>query len=328
MQTRQLGRNGPIVSAVGYGCMQFAVSRGAFLPKSEAIRVVHRAIELGVTLFDTAQVYGPFTNEAMLGEALRGRRENVFVATKFGYSFIDGKRGPICSRPESIRRTVEDSLTRLRTDYVDILYQHRVDPGVPMEEVAGTVKELHDEGKVRWFGMSEAGIGAIRAASSVFPVTVLQSEYSLWWREPEDEILPFLEKEGIGFVPFSPLGRGFLTGAVKPGTQFLANDIRSGIPRFSEENQKRNWELVEKLSAFAQEHGCTTAQLALSWVLHQRPFIVPIPGTTSEARLAENVAAAAVCLSAEELQSIDRLVRSLPAAGERYGEKALKLVNR
>lgn len=328
MQTRQLGRNGPVVSAVGYGCMQFAVSKGASLPVSQAIGVVHRAMDLGVTLFDTAQVYGPFKNEEMLGQALAGRRDRVFIATKFGYSFVEGKRGPVCSRPENIRRTVEESLRRLQTDYIDILYQHRVDPDVPMQEVAGVVSELHAQGKVRWFGMSEAGIAAIQAASSVFPVTVLQSEYSMWWREPEERILPFLEREGIGFVPFSPLGRGFLTGGVKPGSEFPENDIRRGIPRFSAENQNRNWALVEKIKAFAEAHGCTAAQIALAWVLHRKPFIVPIPGTTSEKRLAENVAASEIALSAQELQEIDQMLLATPVSGERYNEKGLKLVNR
>ena len=328
MQYRQLGKNGPLVSAIGYGCMQFAVSYGASLPKEDGIRVLRQAFDQGVTLFDTAQVYGPFTNECLVGEALADIRQDVVIATKFGYRFEDGKRGPLCSHPKNIRQTVEDSLRRLKTDYIDILYQHRVDPDVPMEEVAGTVKDLHDEGKVRWFGMSEAGIGAMTAAAREFPVTVLQSEYSLWWREPEDEILPFLEKEGIGFVPFSPLGRGFLTGAVKPGSQFLNNDIRKGIPRFSVENQEKNWPIVEKIQAFAEKLHITPAQLALAWLVNRKPFIVPIPATTNSDRMRQNSTAADIALTPDMMAELEALTASVTISGDRYDEKGLKIVNR
>ena len=328
MQYRQLGKNGPMVSAIGYGCMQFAVSYGASLPKEDGIQIIREAFDQGVTLFDTAQVYGPFTNECLVGEALSDIRQEVIIATKFGYRFKDGKRGDLCSHPKNIRQTVEDSLRRLQTDYIDILYQHRVDPDVPMEEVAGTVKDLHDEGKVRWFGMSEAGIGAMTAAAREFPVTVLQSEYSLWWREPEEKILPFLEKEGIGFVPFSPLGRGFLTGTVKPGSQFLNNDIRKGIPRFSVENQEKNWPLVEKIQAYAEKLYLTAAQLALAWLINRKPFIVPIPATTNRLRLIQNTLAGDVHLSHEVLKELEDLTAAVPIFGDRYDEKGLKIVNR
>lgn len=328
MQMRQLGKNGPVVSAIGYGCMQFAVSHGASMPESEGIRVLREAFNQGVTLFDTAQVYGPFSNEILVGKALADIRQEVTIATKFGYAFEDGKRGPLCSHPKNIRQTVEDSLRRLNTDYIDILYQHRVDPDVPMEEVAGTVKDLHDEGKVRWFGMSEAGIGAMTAAAREFPVTVLQSEYSLWWREPEEKILPFLEKEGIGFVPFSPLGRGFLTGAVKPGSTFLKNDIRHGIPRFSQENQAKNWPIVEKIQAFAAERHLTPAQVALGWILNRKSFIVPIPATTNSTRLTENISANAVKFTDTEMKQLETITASVAISGNRYDENGLKIVNR
>ena len=328
MQYRQLGKNGPLVSAIGYGCMQFAVSYGASLPKEEGIRVIREAFDQGVTLFDTAQVYGPFTNEVLVGEAIADIRQEVILATKFGYEFVDGKRGGLCSHPKNIRQTVEDSLRRLNTDYIDILYQHRVDPNIPMEDVAGTVKDLHDEGKVRWFGMSEAGIGAMTAAAHEFPVTVLQSEYSLWWREPEAEILPFLEKEGIGFVPFSPLGRGFLTGSVKPGSQFLSNDIRKGIPRFSVENQEKNWPIVEKIQAFADKLHLTAAQVALAWLINRKSFIVPIPATTKSLRLMKNTLAGDVVLNEEAMAELESITAAVEISGDRYDEKGLKIVNR
>ena len=328
MKQRQLGKNGPIVSAIGYGAMQFAVGRGASLNTSDGIRILHEAFDQGITFFDTAQVYGPFTNECLLGEAFSKMRDRVTIATKFGYEFIDGKRGPINSRPENIRRTVEDSLRRLKTDYIDLLYQHRVDPNVPMQEVAQTIKALHEEGKVRWFGMSEAGIQAMKDASTEFPVTALQSEYSLWWREPEENLLPFLEQEGIGFVPFAPLGRGFLTGCMKSGVQFLDNDIRQGIPRFSIENQNKNWPLVEQILEFATQHKITAAQVALAWLIHRKPFIVPIPSTTNSTRLTENIAAAEIVLTPEDIAKLDEITRDFIVSGDRYNEKNMKLINR
>ena len=328
MQKRKLGSQGLEVSELGYGCMGFAVGAGASLPESEGIRVIREAYEAGVTLFDTAQVYGPFRNEVLVGKALKPIRDKVLIATKFGYAFRDGKRDGLCSRPEHIKATVEDSLRRLDTDCIDLLYQHRVDPAVPMEDVAGAIRDLHDQGKVRFFGLSEAGVEAIRRAHSVFPVSALQSEYSLWWREPEQQILPFLEKEGIGFVPFSPLGRGFLTGAVKAGAQFLPNDLRSTIPRFQGENLARNLALVEKLSAIAGRFGVTPAQLALAWLLSRKPWIVPIPSTTKSERLRENLGAAGVSLPEECLEELDALTSGFQVSGNRYNERSQSLINR
>ena len=281
MQTRQLGRSGLEVSAIGLGCMGMSFGYGPAKGREEMIALLRAAVERGVTFFDTAQVYGPFTNEDLVGEALQPVRDRVVIATKFGFAFdAEGKAQGLDSRPEHIRKTTDASLKRLRTDVIDLLYQHRVDPNVPIEDVAGTVRELIQEGKVRHFGLSEAGVKTIRRAHAVQPVTALQSEYSLWWREPEEEILPLLEELGIGFVPFSPLGKGFLTGKIDETTTFDSTDFRNTVPRFSAENRRANQALVDLVAAVAARKGATPAQVALAWVLAQKPWIVPIPGTT------------------------------------------------
>jgi pyridoxine 4-dehydrogenase len=316
MQKRTLGRSGLTVSAIGLGCMGLNHSYGQALEKSEAIGLIRAAVERGVTLFDTAEVYGPYINEEVVGEALAPVRDQVVIATKFGFKIGD-PAGGVDSRPAHIREVVEASLKRLKTDRIDLLYQHRVDPAVPIEDVAGAVKELIGAGKVKHFGLSEAGAQTIRRAHAVQPVTALQSEYSLWWREPESSVLPTLEELGIGFVPFSPLGRGYLTGTIDERTTFLEGDFRNIVPRFSAENRKANAELVDALSRIAKGKGVTLAQIALAWLLAQKPWIVPIPGTTKLHRLEENIGAANVTLTAE-LSAIESALQQHKIAGERY----------
>ncbi|MGH9587365.1 MAG: aldo/keto reductase [Acidobacteriaceae bacterium] len=326
MQKRKLGR-GLEVSAIGLGCMGLSFGLGPAIDKQDAIRLIRSAVERGVTFFDTAEAYGPFANEELVGEALAPVRDQVVIATKFG--FTDGvARNGVDSRPERIRQAADGSLKRLKTDTIDLLYQHRVDPHVPIEDVAGTVKELIEAGKVRHFGLSEAGVQTIRKAHAVQPVTALQSEYSLWWREPEQEILPLLEELGIGFVPFSPLGRGFLTGAINEKTEFDSTDFRSVLPRFNDENRRANLTLVEVLGKVAAKKKATRAQIALAWLLAQKPWIVPIPGTTKLYRLEENLGAADVELSAEDLREIESAISGVEVRGERYPEYMKSLVNR
>jgi aryl-alcohol dehydrogenase-like predicted oxidoreductase len=326
MQQRTLGRNGLAVSALGLGCMGLSHGMGTATDTQEAIVLIRSAVERGVTLFDTAQVYGPFKNEELVGEALAPVRDQVVIATKFGFDF-SGKGG-LNSRPEYIKQTVEASLKRLRTNTIDLLYQHRVDPNVPIEEVAGTVKELIQQGKVKQFGLSEAGVRTIRRAQAVQPITALQSEYSLWWREPEAEILPTLEELGIGFVPFSLLGKCFLTGAISASTTFDTSDFRNTVPRFSEENRKANQALVDLVGRIAAKKQATPAQIALVWVLAQKPWIVPIPGTTKPHRLEENIGAAGVELTTDDLRDIDRAVSKVTVQGARYPEHLQRLVGR
>lgn len=328
MQKRQLGKSGLEVSALGLGCMSMSFGYGPAADKQEMISLIRKAVELGVTLFDTAEVYGPFTNEELVGEALAPFRGKVVIATKFGFDCDAGKQGPVSSQPERIKRVVEASLKRLNVQTIDLLYQHRVDPNVPIEDVAGTVKELIQQGKVKHFGMSEAGAQSIRRAHAVQPVTALQSEYSLWWREPEAEILPTLEELGIGFVPFSPLGKGFLTGAITENTKFASDDFRNKVPRFSEENRKANQALVEVIGKFAAQKQVTPAQVALAWLLAQKPWIVPIPGTTKQHRLQENCGAASVELSPADLRELEGVASKITVQGARYPENLQKLVGR
>ncbi|CEG56072.1 aldo/keto reductase [Legionella fallonii] len=325
MQKRKLGTSGLEVSSLGLGCMGLNFGYGAGVSKNEAIALIRRAFELGVTFFDTAEAYGPFTNEEIVGEALAPIRDQVVIATKFGFKEGNSAKGAD-SRPERIRQVVEDSLKRLQTDRIDLLYQHRVDPNVPIEEMAGTVKELIAEGKVKHFGMSEAGVQSIRRAHAVQPITALQSEYSLWWRQPEKEILPTLELLSIGFVPFSPLGRGFLTGKIDANTKFTANDFRNRSPRFAEENRKTNLELVALIAKIAKAKEATPAQIALAWLLAQKSWIVPIPGTTKIDRLEENLGAATLKLTAEELQQIEDATAKITIQGDRYPAELQKLV--
>ena len=327
MQKRQLGNAGLSVSALGLGCMGLSFGYGPATDKLQAISLIRGAVERGVTLFDTAEVYGPFTNEELLGEALAPVRDSVVIATKFGFELPqpDGKQ-VINSRPELIRKAVEGSLKRLNIETIDLLYQHRVDPNVPIEDVAGTVKELIQQGKVKHFGLSEAGAQTIRRAHAVQPVTALQSEYSLWWREPELEILPTLEELGIGFVPFSPLGKGFLTGAITENTTFDSNDFRNIVPRFSVEARKANQNLVEVLGHIARQKQATPAQIALAWLLAQKPWIVPIPGTTKIHRLEENLAATDLTLNPTELKAIESALSAIEVQGARYPEHLMKRV--
>ena len=329
MQKRTLGKSLE-VSAVGLGCMSMSWSYGPPGDRQEMIGLIRRAVELGVTFFDTAQVYGPFVNEELVGEALEPVRERVVIATKFGWDLAGLRVGDratgLDSRPETIRRGVEDSLRRLRVETIDLLYQHRVDPNVPIEEVAGTVKGLIEAGKVRHFGLSEASVWTIRRAHAVQPVAALQSEYSLWWREPEREILPVLEELGIGFVPFSPLGKGFLTGAIDENTAFDSGDFRNTIPRFDPEARRKNRGFVDLLVRVAERHGATAAQVALAWLREQKPWIVPIPGTTKAQRLEENIAAANLALSADDLREIEEA--RLEAEGERYPESVQQTIDR
>ena len=317
MQRRTLGRSGLEVSSLGLGCMGLSFAYGAPPDRDAAISLVRAAFDRGVTFFDTAEVYGPYRNEELLGEALAPFRDRVVIATKFGFKDAIATAG-LDSRPEHIREVVEASLRRLRTDRIDLLYQHRVDPQVPIEDVAGTVRELIHAGKVGHFGLSEAGAGTIRRAHAVQPVTALQSEYSLWWREPEREILPVLEELGIGFVPYSPLGRGFLTGRIDETTRFEPGDFRNVVPRFSAEARAANKALLDRLSGIAARAGTTPAQLALAWLLARKPWIVPIPGTTRLERLEENLAAASIALSPADLADIARALDSVPIQGDRY----------
>jgi len=327
MQKRTLGKNGLEVSALGLGCMGLSFGYGPATEKEQAIKLIRAAYEGGVTFFDTAEAYGPYLNEEVVGEALTPFRNKVAIATKFG--FIDGKPSAgLNSKPENIRSMTEAALKRLNTDVIDLLYQHRVDPEVRIEDVAGTVKQLIAEGKVKHFGMSEAGAQTIRQAHAVQPVAALQSEYSLWWREPEKEILPTLEELGIGFVPFSPLGKGFLTGAINESTTFDSTDFRNVVPRFNAENRKANQDLVSVLGTIADGKGVTRAQVALAWLLAQKPWIVPIPGTTKLHRLEENLGAAAVELTAEDLRSIEEAVSGIEVQGARYPAQLQKLVGR
>ena len=317
MEKRTLGRNLE-VSAIGLGCMGLSYGYGPATDRPQALALIRGAVERGVTLFDTAEVYGPFANEELLGEALAGVRQQVVIATKFGFRIVDGKQAGMDSRPEHVREVVEASLERLKTDVIDLLYQHRVDPNVPIEDVAGTVRQLIQDGKIRHFGLSEAGAKTIRRAHAVQPVTALQSEYSLWWREPEKEILPTLEELGIGLVPYSPLGRGFLTGAINEATRFDANDFRNLLPRFTAEGRKANQTLVDTIRQIAGRKGTTPAQIALAWLLAQKPWIVPIPGTTKLHRLEENLAAADIRLTTEELREIESAVSRIEVQGDRY----------
>ena len=331
MQKRNLGKSNLEVSALGLGCMGMSFGLGPAKDEKEMISLIRAAVERGVTFFDTAEVYGPFTNEKLVGEALEPMRENVVIATKFGFN-TDANKQPtdagLNSRPENIRKVAEESLKRLRTDYIDLFYQHRVDPNVPIEETAGAVKDLIDAGKVRHFGLSEAGVDVIRRAHSVQPVTALQSEYSLWWREPEAEIFPVLEELGIGFVPFSPLGKGFLTGKIDANTEFDKSDFRNTVPRFSEENRKANQALIDLIGEFAEQKNATPAQIALAWVLAQKDWIAPIPGTTKLHRLEENLGAVNVELTADDLSELENLTEQIDVQGERYSEAAQKMINR
>jgi len=327
MKKRKLGKSDLEVSALGLGCMGLSYGYGPATDKEKAIALIHAAVDRGVTLFDTAEAYGPGANEELLGEALVHVREEVIIATKFG--FKNGKPADgLDSRPERIREVAEASLKRLKTNHIDLFYQHRVDPDVPIEDVAGTVKELIAEGKVRHFGMSEAGVQTIRRAHAVQPVTALQSEYSLWWREPEEEILPTLEALGIGFVPFSPLGKGFLTGKIDESTKFDDSDFRNIVPRFSEENRKANRALVDLLKQFAEEKNATPAQIALAWLLAQKPWIVPIPGTTKLARLEENLRATDIALTSDDLREIESAASKMILHGDRYPERLKQMTGR
>ena len=329
MQTRTLGSHGLEVSALGLGCMGMSQSFGPRPPREEMITFLRAAVERGVTLFDTAEVYGPFHNEELVGEALEPVRDDVVIATKFGLALdADGHQTGVTSRPDHIRAAVDGSLRRLRTDTIDLLYQHRVDPDVPIEDVAGTVKELIEAGKVRHFGMSEAGVGTIRRAHAVQPVTALQSEYSLFWREPENEILPALAGLNIGFVPFSPLGRGILTGQVTADTEFGEGDIRSNLPRFEREALQANLALVELITKVAQRKGVTVGQVALAWLLAQQPWIVPIPGTRRLERLDENLGSANVELTPADLAELDQASGSVQVRGERYPEDMQRMIDR
>src|SRR2546422_9150320 len=331
MQKRKLGKSNLEVSAIGLGCMGLSFGYGPAVDKKEGISLIRAAVERGVTFFDTAEVYGPFTNEELVGEALAPFRDQVVIATKFGWApnpEDGGKWTALDSRPEHIKEAAEGSLKRLKTDVIDLFYQHRVDPNVPIEDVAGAVKGLIQQGKVKRFGLSEAGVQTIRRAHAVQPVTALQSEYSLWWREPEAEVIPTLEELGIGFVPFSPLGKGFLTGKISGDTQFDKTDFRNVVPRFTPENRKANQALVDLLGGFAQQKKATPAQIALAWLLAQKPWIVPIPGTTKLHRLEEKLGAAAVGLTPEELRQLENAGSKISVQGARYPEELQKLVGR
>ncbi len=331
MQTRTLGHSGPQVSAIGLGCMSMSALYGPPADRAAMIALIRQAVDLGVTLFDTAESYGPFTNEALLGEALKPVRRHVAIATKFGFDIdpVAGQRsGRLNSRPEHIRKVVDAALQRLQTDHIDLLYQHRVDPDVPIEDVAGTLRDLISAGKVRHYGLSEAGIQTIRRAHGVHPLTAVQSEYSLWYREPERELLPTLEELGIGFVPFSPLGAGFLTGAITADTAFDPTDFRNRVPRFAPEARAANLALVDLVRAFAARLGATPAQIALSWLLAQKPWIVPIPGTTKLHRLQENLGAVPIALSPADVAALGRAAAQIAVVGERLPQAVLELSNR
>ena len=328
MQTRTLGNSGLQVSALGFGCMGLSFGYGPATDRNAGIAIIRAAVDAGVTFFDTAEAYGPFTNEGLVGEALHPFRDRVVIATKFGFKFENGKQAGLDSRPSHVREVAEAALKRLDTDRIDLLYQHRVDPNVPIEDVAGTVGDLIREGKVMHFGLSEAGVQTIRRAHAVQAITALQSEYSLWWREPEREVLATLEELGIGLVPFSPLGKGFLTGKIDETTTFDPADFRNVVPRFNEENRKANLAFVEWLKAFAARKDATPAQIALAWLLARKPWIVPIPGTTKRQRLDENLGAAEIWLSADDLREIEGAVSQIEVHGARYPEHLQKLVGR
>lgn len=329
MRSRKLGSSNLEVSAIGLGCMGLSFGFGPAVEKQHGIALIRAAVERGVTFFDTAEIYGAYTNEELVGESLAPFRGRVVIATKFGFKIDEnGKGAGLDSRPEHIKQVAEASLKRLKTDVIDLFYQHRVDPNVPIEDVAGAVKDLIQQGKVKHFGLSEAGVKTIRRAHAVQPVTALQSEYSLWWREPEQEILPALEELGIGFVPFSPLGKGFLTGKITEETKFGPNDFRNTVPRFNEENRKANQALVDLIGRFAQQKKSTPAQIALAWILAQKPWIVPIPGTTKLHRLEENLGATSVDLSSDDLRQLDEATSRIAVQGARYSEGAQRLINR
>jgi aryl-alcohol dehydrogenase-like predicted oxidoreductase len=328
MQKRKLGRSNLEVSAIGLGCMGLSFGYGPAVDKQEGISLIRAAVERGVTFFDTAEVYGPFTNEELVGEALAPFRKDLKIATKFGFKIENGKQAGLNSRPEHIKEVADASLKRLKTDVIDLFYQHRVDDKVPIEDVAGAVRDLIQQGKVKHFGLSEAGAQTIRRAHKVQPVAALQSEYSLWWREPEKEIIPTLEELGIGFVPFSPLGKGFLTGAISKDTQFDESDFRNIVPRFSPENRDTNQALVDLIGDFAKQKKATPAQVALAWLLAKKPWIVPIPGTTRLHRLEENLGAVNVELSPEDLRALETAASKIPVQGARYPEELQKLVGR
>jgi aryl-alcohol dehydrogenase-like predicted oxidoreductase len=328
MKKRKLGKSNLEVSAIGLGCMGMSFGYGPGVDKQQGVSLIRAAVERGVTFFDTAEVYGPFTNEELVGEALAPLRDQVVIATKFGFRIENGKQAGLDSRREHIKEVADASLNRLKSDVIDLFYQHRVDPNVPIEDVAGAVKDLIQQGKVKHFGLSEAGVKTIRRAHAVQPVAVLQSEYSLWWREPEVGVIPTLEELGIGFVPFSPLGKGFLTGKISDETQFDKSDFRNIVPRFTTENRKTNQALVDLIGKFAQQKQATPAQIALAWLLTQKPWIVPIPGTTKLHRLEENIAAVAVELTSEDLQQLETAASKIPVQGARYPEELQKLVGR
>ncbi|NLY04786.1 aldo/keto reductase [Candidatus Sordicultor fermentans] len=328
MKKRKLGNSGFEVSAIGFGCMGMSQSYPPFPEKGEAISLLRSAVELGVTFFDTAEVYGPYTNEELVGEALEPYRDKVVIATKFGYHIQNGKSAGLDSRPETIREAVEGSLKRLRTDHIDLLYQHRVDPNVPIEEVAETVGQLMKEGKVLYWGLSEAGAQTVRRANAVLPLAAVQSEYSMWYRKPEEGLFPALEELGVGFVAFSPLGKGFLTGRFNKDTRFDSTDFRSSIPRFKPENLEVNQDLLELIKDIAAKKNATTAQIALAWVLAQKPWIVPIPGTKKLERLKENLVAQDIEFSAQELAEINEALSKINIAGERYPEEVEKLTGK
>ena len=328
MKTRKFGTSNLDVSALGLGCMGLSTMYGPAVDTQEGVKLIRAAVDLGVTFFDTAEIYGPFTNEELIGEALAPVRDRVVIATKFGFKIENGKQVALDSRPEHIREVAEASLKRLKTDCIDLLYQHRVDPNVPIEDVAGTVKDLIRAGKVKHFGLSEAGVQVIRRAHAVQPVTALQSEYSLWWREPEAEILPTLAELGIGFVPFSPLGRGYLTGKIDETTAFDASDFRNTVPRFSPEARQANKALVDLLGRIAERKKATPAQVALAWLLAQKPWIVPIPGTTKLHRLEENIGVGDVKLTPDDLREIDSAASEIEVQGARYSEAAQRMINR
>ena len=328
MQKRTLGKSGLEVSALGFGCMGISFGYGTSVSRQEGIAIIRAAVDGGVTFFDTAEAYGPFVNEEVVGEALGPIRDQVVIATKFGFKFENGKQAGLDSRPAPIREVADASLKRLKTDRIDLLYQHRVDPDVPIEDVAGAVKDLIREGKVKHFGLSEAGVKTIRRAHAVQPVTALQSEYSLWFREPEGAVLATLEELGIGFVPFSPLGKGFLTGKIDESTTFETGDFRNVVPRFTAENRKANQAFVEWLKQFAERKKATPAQIALAWLLAQKPWIAPIPGTTKRHRLEENLGAARIRLTSDDLHEIDRAAAQIEVHGARYPEHLMKLVGR
>jgi aryl-alcohol dehydrogenase-like predicted oxidoreductase len=328
MKKRKLGKSNLEVSAIGLGCMGLSFGLGPAVDKQTGVALIRAAVERGVTFFDTAEVYGPFTNEELVGEALAPFRNEVLIATKFGFKIENGKQAGLDSRPEHIKEVADASLKRLKSDVIDLFYQHRVDPNVPIEDVAGAVKELIAEGKVKHFGLSEAGVQTIRRAHAVQPVSALQSEYSLWWREPESEVIPTLEKLGIGFVPFSPLGKGFLTGKISEDTQFDKSDFRNVVPRFTAENRRANQAVVDLIGRFAQQKKATPAQIALAWLLAQKPWIVPIPGTTKLHRLEENLGAINVELSPDDLRQLEAAAAKIPVQGARYPEELQKLVGR